>query len=328
MEKVLVTGARGFLGSALCTRLLDSGVEVHAVSRTPAAQAERWWSSVAADGRDATRGGLIRWWNVNLVEIEATRTLIRTIRPDTTFHLASLVTGDRSIELVRPIFENNFVAALNLLVALAETSAGRLVLAGSSEEPRELNEAPGSPYAAAKWSASNYGRMFYALYQLPIIIAKIFMVYGPGQRDKRKLIPYVTASFLRGEAPRLSSGDRLIDWIYVDDVVEGLIRCGQVRGIEGRTIELGSGGTVSIRDMVYQLRDIIGSNVDPQFGALPDRPLERVTKADTVASNRLLGWQPFTSLRNGLTHTIRWYETQLTRIVLHLGPLVMGTVLA
>jgi UDP-glucose 4-epimerase len=310
MTKALVTGARGFIGSALCRRLIASGVEVHAVSRKPPADAKHWSRAFAGDMRHAARASTIQWWDADLVELEAVRSLIRTIRPDTTFHLASLVTGSRSLEMVLPIFENNFMTAFNLLMATAENSAGRIVLAGSFEEPDEVGSVPCSPYAAAKCSASGYARMFHALYQTPVVIAKIFMVYGPGQSDHTKLIPYVTMSLLRGEAPRLSSGIRLVDWIYVDDVVDGLIGCAQTPGIDGRTVEFGSGEMLSIREVVQQLSDLVACAVDPQFGALPDRPLERVKKADIAESYKLIGWRPSTSLRAGLACTVEWYKKQ------------------
>ena len=214
--------------------------------------------------------------------------------------------------MVLPIFENNFMTAFNLLMATAENipGAGRIVLAGSFEEPDDVDSVPCSPYAAAKWSASGYARMFYALYQVPVVIAKIFMVYGPGQSDHTKLVPYVITSLLRGEAPRLSSGLRLVDWIYVDDVVEGLIRCSQAPGIDGRTVELGSGEMLSIREVVRQLSNLVACTVEPHFGALPDRPLERVKKADIAASYKLIGWQPSMPLKAGLTHTVEWYRNQ------------------
>lgn len=314
MTKALVTGARGFIGSALCRRLVASGIEVHAVSRNPPVDALHWWRSVGGDMSEAARATMIQWWNADLIELEAVRSLIRTIRPDVTFHLASLVTGARSLEMVLPIFQHNFMTAFNLLMATAENSAGRIVLAGSFEEPDEVDSVPCSPYAAAKWSASGYARMFSLLYQIPVVIAKIFMVYGPGQSDHTKLIPYVTLSLLRGETPRLSSGVRLVDWIYVDDVVEGLIGCGQTPGIDGRTVELGSGEMLSIREVVQQLSDLVACSVDPQFGALPDRPFERVKKADIAESYKVIGWRPSTPLRAGLTHTIKWYKNQVQLI--------------
>jgi UDP-glucose 4-epimerase len=310
ITKALVTGARGFIGNALCRRLIESGVEVHAVSRSPPEGAQHWSRSVAGDMSHPARAATIQWWDADLVELEAARSLIRGIRPDTTFHLASLVTGSRGLEMILPIFQNNFMTAFNLLMATAENRAGRIVLAGSFEEPDEVESAPCSPYAAAKWSASGYARMFHALYRTQVVIAKIFMVYGPRQSDHSKLIPYVTISLLRGDTPRLSSGVRLVDWIYVDDVVEGLIACARTPGIDGRTVELGSGEMLSIRAVVQQLRDLVTCTVDPQFGALPDRPLERVKKADIVESYKLIGWQPSTSLRAGLTRTVEWYKKQ------------------
>jgi nucleoside-diphosphate-sugar epimerase len=308
--RVLVTGASGFIGTALCSKLIVSGVEVHGVSRNPPAdEALHWWrSDVGEISRDASK---IQWWNADLADPKAARSLIRAIRPDATFHLASLATGSRNLEMVLPIFQNNFMSAFNLLISTAETGAGRIVLAGSFEEPDEADSAPCSPYAAAKWSASGYARMFHALYQAPIVIAKLFMVYGPGQRDLTKLIPYVILSLLRGETPKLSSGVRLVDWIYVDDVVDGLIRCAQTPGIDGRTVEVGSGVMHSIREIAGQLCDLMPRRIDPLFGALPDRPLERSKKADIAASYELIGWQPFTPIEVGLAHTMEWYKKKL-----------------
>jgi nucleoside-diphosphate-sugar epimerase len=284
---------------------------VHAVSRNPPADPQQWWRAVAGDVSHAARAATMRWWNADLVELEAARRLMRTIRPDITFHLASLVTGSRRFEMILPVFENNFLTAFNLLMATAENGTGRVVLAGSFEAPDEADLVPCSPYAAAKWSAAGYARMLHALYQIPVVIAKIFMVYGPGQADHTKLIPYVTTSLLRQEVPKLSSGVRMVDWVYVDDIAEGLMGCGQTPGIDGRTVELGSGELLSIREVVQQLSDLVVGTVVPHFGALPDRPLERVKKADIAESYKLIGWQPSTPLRMGLTRTVDWYKSQV-----------------
>jgi UDP-glucose 4-epimerase len=166
ITRALVTGASGFIGTALCRRLIESDVEVHAVSRNPPAGAgvRHWWRSVAADVSEAALATKIHWWNADMVELEAARNLVRAIRPGATFHLAGLVTGSRSLETVLPILQNNLMTAVNLLISTAENSAGRIILAGSFEEPDEIDSGPCSPYAAAKWSASGYARMFFALY--------------------------------------------------------------------------------------------------------------------------------------------------------------------
>ena len=310
MEKVLVTGARGFIGSQLCKRLVVSGVELHAVSRRPPADVVAWWQSIGGDMSDAPRAAAIRWWNVDLIDLQATRELIRTVLPARTYHLASLVTGSRGLEMVLPILQNNFGTAFNLFLATAEYGAGRIVLAGSFEEPDDQDPVPCSPYAAAKGAASGYARMFGALYQTKAVMAKISMVYGPGQADLTKLVPYVTTAFLRGERPKLSSGIRLVDWICVDDVVDGLIACAHASSAAGRTVDLGSGEVCSIREIVQQLRDLVPGAPEPRFGAVPDRPLERLGKADVATSYKLIGWNPSTTLQAGLRRTVDWYKSR------------------
>ncbi|WP_035665239.1 NAD(P)-dependent oxidoreductase [Bradyrhizobium sp. Ec3.3] len=308
MAKALVTGATGFIGSQLCRKLVVLGAEVHAVSRNPPNELEVWWRSAGGDISDAALAAKIRWWSANLTDFTATRKLIRTIRPEVTYHLASQVTGSRNIEMVLPLLQNNFVSAVNLLLAAAEGSTHRILLAGSFEEPEGVDPVPCSPYAAAKWSASSYARMFRALYQVDVVVAKIFMVYGPGQADYTKLIPYVITTLLRGEAPRLTSGLRMLDWIYVDDVVNGLIASAQGPPTDDRPIDLGSGQEYSIREIVKQLTNLIPGAPEPLFEALPDRPLERLGKSDIGRSHNLIGWGPSTILESGLSRTVEWYK--------------------
>jgi UDP-glucose 4-epimerase len=296
-EKVLITGASGFIGSHLCRRLRKVGAEVHAISRTKRAK--------NADG--------LRWWQGDLAELKTVQELLATIKPGLIFHLASFVAGARDVSLVIPMLRNNFLTTLNLLTAATDLGCRRLILAGSQEEPEigDPEAVPCSPYAAAKWASSAYARMFHALYQLPVIMMRIFMVYGPAQQDLRKLIPYVILSLLRGEAPKLSSGQRQVDWIYVEDVVEGFLTTAQALGVEGKTIDIGSGTLVSIRTLVEQLVRLINPQVEPIFGAIAERPLEQVRVADLMKSHALIGWKPTTPLEEGLRRTADWYTGQL-----------------
>ena len=139
------------------------------------------------------------------------------------------------------------------------------------------------------------------------------MVYGPGQLDLRKLVPYVTVSLLRGEAPRLTSGERAVDWIYVDDVVDAFLRTAVAPGLEGGSLDVGSGELVTARDVVVRIRDLVGGDVEPAFGAIPDRPLERVRAADP-ASSAPIGWVARTPLDEGLARTVAFYRANLGRL--------------
>jgi UDP-glucose 4-epimerase len=228
-------------------------------------------------------------------------------RPDVVLHLASRVVGGRGLELVHSTLRHNLISAVNVMTAAVEQGTGRVVLAGSMEEPAIEAPAgtPASPYAAAKWAATRYALMFHALYELSVVSLRIFMVYGPGQEEPR-LVPHVIRSLLRGEPPRLTSGTRPIDWVYIDDVVEAFLAASVADGVEGTALDVGSGDSITIRDLVETLRQMIGTDVQPDFGAVADRPLETTSTADVERTKALLGWKPQTTLDEGLLRTIEW----------------------
>jgi nucleoside-diphosphate-sugar epimerase len=295
-KKVLVTGASGFLGSHLCDRLCQNGAEVHAISRT-----ER-----------TTDNNLLHWWQGNMEDMAVVQNLFQTIKPNIVFHLFGLITGAAGLEFVLPTLHSLVVSTVNILTAATQIECDRVVTMGSLEEPepKQGEIVPISPYSAAKWASSAYSRMFHHLYQTPVVLVRPFMTYGPRQ-PVHKIIPSVTLSLLKGEVPKLASGVREVDWIYVDDVIEGMLAAARVAGIEGYTFDLGSGNLVSIRSIVEQLTQIINPQIKPLFGALPDRPVEKVRAADVAYPFEKLGWQPQISLGKGLEATVNWYKEQL-----------------
>ena len=130
------------------------------------------------------------------------------------------------------------------------------------------------------------------------------MVYGPGQLDVTKLIPYVTRCFLTGEVPELSSGRRPIDWVYVEDVADAFLAAAVTTGVSGEVIDVGSGELHTIREIVDALAAKTGVSTPPRFGELPDRPAELAGAADTTKALALLGWKAQTSLDEGLSLTV------------------------
>jgi nucleoside-diphosphate-sugar epimerase len=297
-RRLLVTGASGFIGARLSRAAAAAGAIVHAVSR-----------SVQCDSEG------IRWERGDLTGEAFARDLVRRVRPDYVLHLASEVTGSRDVAYVLPMLRANLLAAVNLMVACAEAGRPRVVLAGSMEEPDmgDPDAVAQSPYAVAKWSQLAYARHFQALHDLPVVHLRVFMVYGPGQLDLRKLVPYVTVSLLRGAAPKLTSGAREVDWIYVDDVVDAFLRAAVTPGAEGRSLDVGTGALVSARSLVLRLHELVG-DAAPDFGAVPDRRMERIRAADPTPAAEAMGWHPRTRLDEGLAGTVEFYRSRLDRL--------------
>lgn len=293
-HRYLVTGASGFIGKAVCARLLEEGAFVHGVSRRDVSMdADRWSHS-----------------RLDLADGPAVDKLFADVRPEYVMHLASCVTGKREVEWVRETLVGNLVSAVHVMTAAQAVGTTKCVIAGSLEEPdpSESDPVPASPYAASKWCASGYARMIHALYGTEIAVARIFMVYGPGQEDTSKLIPYVCLSAGRSEPPRLMSGGRPVDWIYIDDVVEGLIRLMHRGPVDGGYVDLGSGHLVTTGDVARKICTIAGTAVEPEFGAIPDRAMEQVRVADVESTESSLDWKAGTELERGLALTYRWYQ--------------------
>jgi nucleoside-diphosphate-sugar epimerase len=300
---MLVTGATGFIGGRLCERLVEAGAEVHALSRR--------------DSTDSQHES-IRWHKADLTDADAALELVETVAPDTVFHLAAEVFGDPGPDQVRPMLESNLFGTINLLTAVQKQGSRRMVLAGTVVEPRG-EEAPTSPYAAAKAASTAHARMFHALYGTPVVCLRLAMVYGPGQPDSSKLIPHVIDSLLSGDSPQLSSGLWEVDWVYIDDVVDALVLAALTEGVEGETLDVGSGDVASVRTVVEHLSELVDGSARPTFGATADRPLARSVSRDLEPTRALLGWSAETPLSEGLRQTVAWHSMRIPSVICFLG---------
>jgi UDP-glucose 4-epimerase len=295
-RRVLVTGATGFIGGHLAGALLAQGADLVGVSRR-----ERM--------KDAFP---FRVERCDLADFESTRTLLRAAKPEIIFHLAGHPYGGRELDRIMPTFRDNLVTTVHLLTGAVECGASRVVVAGSLEDPGagDPDPLPSSPYAASKRAASMYTQLFHRLYGLETVVARIFMVYGPGRQETQKLVPYVINSVLDGKAPRVGPGDRGVDWIYVEDVASGLLAVASAKDCAGQSIDIGTGVLTTVREVVESIVATMNPSIRPEFGAIEARAHEQVRKADVARSRSAAGWAPEVALAEGLRRTIEYFRTQ------------------
>jgi len=292
-KRILVTGASGFIGYNLANRLCDLGADVFGTSRIEREKSENF-----------------TWLKCSFENLSEVKEVLEKIRPNIIYHLSGEVTASNDIKHVLPTFHSLVTSTINILSEATRLNCEKIILTGSCTEPVELESAAGSPYAAAKCATRTYGKMFWSCYKTPVVIVRPFVGYGPGQAIG-KLVPHVINSFLTGKDPNLTSGKWLSDWIYIDDIVEGIIESTIAKNVEGSTIDLGTGLLTSVRDVVLEIKEIVESEAVPQFGALPDRDNEFVRLANIDETFEAIHWRAKTPLKHGLIKTVEFYKKQL-----------------
>jgi nucleoside-diphosphate-sugar epimerase len=300
-QRVLITGATGFIGQRLVQRLVEAGAQVYA--------------GVAPDekpGRVAALPAQARRSLFDLRDAGAVRAAVAKVAPQIVIHLAAVGVTNSSVDPALALAVNAG-GALHLLDALKEyvskgNSVRRVVLIGTCHEygAREATEGldPFSAYAASKVAAWAFGRMYWRAYGLPVVTVRPFQVYGPGQPN-HTLVPAAIRAALAGEDFSMTPGEQQRDFTYVDDVVEGMLVAATTLGIEGHSLDLGTGHVYPVCEVVERIWTITGAQGRILVGTLPYRPAEvmhLVADADRMA--RLTGWRAQVGLEEGLRRTI------------------------
>jgi len=244
---------------------------------------------------------------------DAVHAIVAEAAPQIVFHLAAVGVTDPGVDAALALAVN-VGGALHLLEALRERGVGRIVLAGTCYEygAREAGEGgnctncfdPLNAYAASKIAAWAFGRMYWRMYGLPVVTVRPFQVYGPGQ-PARSLVPAAIRAALAGEDFPMTPGQQQRDFIYVDDVVEGMLAAAAAPGIEGHSLDLGTGQVHAVRHVVERVWAMTGARGQILIGRLPYRPGAVMhLVADAGRAAHLTGWRARVGLEEGLRRTI------------------------
>ena len=310
--RVLVTGAGGFIGSHVVRRLLEESCEIHAVSKA----VSQVFPTRLVDLRDA-----ITLHEANIVDRSAMEVVIDRAQPTHVLHLAAFTHVGKSWDRVDECLATNLIGTINVLHALEGSGYQRFVSIGTSEIYGAVDVPfredavvhPISPYSASKHAAEELCRVFHEGRGWPIVLLRPFNAYGPAQSPDR-VVPEIIVRGLRKQRLAMTLGSQTREFNYVEDIADGIVRAASAPGIDGDVLNLGCGEEVSMRDLATTILGLLGDPIAAEFGALPERPTEiRRMYSDSSKARRLLGWEPRTSLEEGLARTIAWYEAELAR---------------
>lgn len=292
-QRILITGATGFIGRKLVHTLLDAG---HTLS------------ALTMPGDAMVLPEQVRCIECDITDAAGVTEAFREVKPAVVFHLAAAGVTNPGLPL-QVACDVNVGGVINVLEA-ARTLSGvqRIVLVGSSYEygAQQSDDTldPFNAYSASKAAAWAFSRAAFNAWKLPVVWVRPFQVYGPGQRE-RALIPAAINAALNNEDFRMTAGEQRRDFIYVSDVIDGLVAAMVSPDIEGRILDLGTGTMHKLLDVIERIWALTGAQSDICAGALPYRPGEvPAIPANYIRTRILTGWQAQVELDDGLGQTI------------------------
>lgn len=301
---ILVTGSNGFIGSAFVRQATIKGYRITGLALN---------SSDKGNYEEGTE-----FLNVDINDLESLGRALAGRRFDYVVNCAGYVNHELMIGAGRQQIETHLMGLINLIACVRHDGLRGFVQLGSSDEyggagspqQEDFREQPISPYSFAKTAASHYIQSLYTSERLPVMVARLFLVYGPNQGMQR-FIPQIIKACLNNQKFPVSKGEQVRDFCFIDDVIQGILHLLQTEKAHGQIVNLASGAGFCIRDVVEKIRSMTGAG-QPEYGKIVYRTGENMSLyANIDKLKALTNWQPVIDLDDGLKICIDWHRSSL-----------------
>ena len=308
--RALITGADGFIGSHLTEFLVDRGYEVRALAQYNSFGTWGWLDDSSVLDRIEVVVGDVR-------DPHYCRQITKDV--DVVFHLAALIAIPYSYNSPQSYVDTNITGTLNICQACLDQDVSKLIHTSTSEvygtaRYVPIDEAhplqPQSPYSASKIAADAIASSFHNSFDLPLTIARPFNTYGPRQ-SARAVIPTIITQIASGQtAIKLGDTRPTRDFNYVEDTCRGFAELGESAKAIGQTVNIGSNREISIGDTVLMIGEIMGKDIEiieDEERLRPETSEVFRLQCDNRLINALVGFEPHTTLEDGLAKTVDWF---------------------
>ena len=313
MERFLVTGGAGFIGSNICEKLVSQKCFVRVVDNL-------------LTGKKSNLAGIMN--NIEFVEADmgdekVARSVMKNI--DIVLHQGALPSVPRSVDDPALTHKHCVDATFTLLMAARDAGVKRFVYAASSaaygDTPtlpkiETMRAAPLSPYAVGKLVGEYYCSVFSQVYGLETISLRYFNVFGPKQDPKSQYaaaIPAFVTLILKNESPTIyGDGEQSRDFTYIDNVVEANLLAARAKKTAGQVVNIACGQAVTVNEIIGMINKYLGKDVKPIYAEHRAGDVKH-SLADITAAQKLIGFKPVISFENGLKKAIDWYRDNLMK---------------
>lgn len=309
---ILVTGGAGFIGSHLVDRLLVQGEQVTVIDNfndfyDPAIKRNNIQAHHDYDGYTLIEG--------DLRDADLVRRTFKSGQFNQVIHLAAMAGVRPSVQNPELYQQVNLIGTMNILEAMRDFSAGHLIFASSSSvygnNPKvpfsesDSVDNPISPYAATKKAGELMAYTYHHLYGIKTACLRVFTVYGPRQRPEMAIHKFTDRIYRGEEITVYAEGRSRRDYAFIDDIIDGVLAC-RTAEYDYEIINLGRSDTVVLSDLIAAIEKVLGKKAITRLTSSQPGDLEQ-TFADITKARRLLGFEPKTSIDNGLRLFIDWY---------------------